>query len=276
MPQLTEKQQVFLQNFLKVNGNRRKINKQNQQIRESYEDYVRRRDKVKETIASIKELKGGESRAISYERALQDSHAKVKAAAETGDETVIKASYKELETVKTDAYKTLEQREKELVQIGKDVAKFRQTLYEAEREGNDDKKTQKMQKLREECSKWLDKHSIDDCGVVWQIYQQAMRATGGPRPDDLLQGLKQLDGQFYELQKRYNALPDDAEEDDDAVEAVANMIRELRKHALIYHRVATKEEHKTGIAQANRLLQRLRTDFPLPGGVTDDDVQLVD
>lgn len=263
---LTLEQEQFLTHFLKRDGNRRGRfggKSENEKIRASYEDYLRRRDKVILTINELTVQQGGEDLAAPFSKSLTTITRNVIAASESGNEQAITAAYKDLEAVKKNVRKALDARKKEIEDREKTRESLEKKLQKATSESNPAKKLQKLTELQQEANDWLTSHPAVDAPPMWDIMQQAIQAKGGPDANDVHQATSQFDRESYELLKRTRSVrPENlALANQQSQTPLTDQLEDLMDRMQRFYDKATEEGQQFDSVRLDRMITELRTEL---------------
>jgi predicted nucleic acid-binding Zn-ribbon protein len=203
MPTLTKPQEAFLKNFLAVRARKKGVlgGRDLAKVKEAFKDYCRRRQKVIETIRELETLPLGSEVAAPFDKALGVIDNRIDAASDLGDESVFAEAYNELEAIKKEARKALDDRKAELKNIAVSVEKFQADLAKVSNQSNVAKKLQQATELRDSTAKWIGEHHGPDTRQVWGGFQAAADMAGPPGPNHLALAARELDSEAFALAK---------------------------------------------------------------------------
>ncbi|MBV8379402.1 MAG: FAD-dependent monooxygenase [Paucibacter sp.] len=207
---LTPQQQQFLDRLLSVRpqAKGRLGGRQLDKVKDQFADYLRRRRKTEEAIAALEQAHG-KVHGESMRRVLDRVTSAVTAAADTGDETVFKTAYEQLESVKKDARQLLENLNAQAKEIASASEKLEQALVKL-KSADPGKRAALAKLVVDSCMQWLGKHPGAVAPRINVVLQEAQSFTGVPMSRE--QGLAlgtQLESETLVLCREIDAVVDD-------------------------------------------------------------------
>ena len=201
---LTKEQKKFLEEFLST----RPVTadplggKALKKVKELYEKFCKERQKLNILIKELSGLSGCEELGSSFGKSLNEIDKSVETAATTGDEKVFEPAHKDMESLRKECQKSIDQRKQEIKAVPKDVANFQKVFVKITNEKNTDKKTAGLKLLKEKMQLWMKNHHHgEDTKQAWPTLNDIVEQLGGPDASDLQMAVQELERQSQSLTK---------------------------------------------------------------------------